>query len=82
MTENKQNLAPDSQPDEDIPDLTAQYWKAKFEAAPVKRGRPVSSTPKVSTTVRLDPDVLAALKAGGKGWQTRLNNILRETLSL
>jgi len=82
MTENKQNLAPDSQPDEDIPDLTAHYWKAKFESAPVKRGRPVSSNPKVSTTVRLDPDVLAALKAGGKGWQTRLNNILRETLSL
>ncbi|RYZ86556.1 MAG: cytoplasmic protein, partial [Proteobacteria bacterium] len=24
-----------------------------------------------------DPDVLAALKASGKGWQTRLNALLR-----
>lgn len=32
---------------------------------------------KQSTTVRIDADVLAWLKAGGKGYQTRLNAILR-----
>ncbi len=35
-------------------------------------------TVKQSTTLRLDADVLAALKATGKGWQTRVNEVLRE----
>ena len=33
---------------------------------------------KVPTTIRFDADVLAALKAGGKGWQTRVNEAMRE----
>ena len=35
---------------------------------------------KQSTTVRLDADVLQWLKAKGKGYQTRLNAILREAM--
>ena len=45
-----------------------------------KRGRPAGSTKednKISTTIRLDADVLDALKATGKGWQTRLNDLIR-----
>ncbi|MFT4265709.1 MAG: BrnA antitoxin family protein [Xenophilus sp.] len=48
-----------------------------------KRGRPVGSVKadaKVSTTIRLDPDVLAGLKAKGAGWQTRVNEALRKDL--
>jgi uncharacterized protein (DUF4415 family) len=30
--------------------------------------------------LRLDPDVLAALRGTGKGWQTRVNALLREAL--
>ncbi|PID54789.1 MAG: hypothetical protein CR978_02190 [Gammaproteobacteria bacterium] len=41
-------------------------------------GRPVSDNPKQSTTVRLDSQVLDFFKAGGKGWQTRINAVLRE----
>ncbi len=33
-------------------------------------------------TMHLDPDVLAALKAEGKGWQTRANAALRRALGL
>ena len=33
---------------------------------------------KVPTTIRFDADVLAALKASGKGWQTRVNDIMKE----
>jgi len=33
---------------------------------------------KVQTAIRFDPDVLAALKATGKGWQTRVNDAMRE----
>ena len=48
-----------------------------------KRGRPVGvvkTGAKVSTTIRFDPDLLAALKASGAGWQTRVNQVLREAV--
>lgn len=44
-------------------------------------GRPPSTTPtKVSTTLRLDADVLEGLRATGPGWQTRVNAALRSWL--
>ena len=55
----------------DIPEITD--WSN------ARRGvfyRPV----KQSTTVRLDVDVLHWLKSKGKGYQTRLNAILREAM--
>jgi uncharacterized protein (DUF4415 family) len=33
---------------------------------------------KVPTTIRFDADALAALKATGPGWQTRVNAAVRE----
>ena len=45
----------------------------------VRRGRPSGST-KISTTIRFDADVIAALKATGKGWQTKANDVLRKHL--
>jgi uncharacterized protein (DUF4415 family) len=36
---------------------------------------------KKSVTIRLDADVLAWLKAGGRGYQTRINRILREAMA-
>ncbi|MCL2829585.1 MAG: BrnA antitoxin family protein [Betaproteobacteria bacterium] len=50
-----------------------------------KRGRPPGSTKasaKVAVKLRLDPDVLAVLRATGDGWQTRVNLILRERFAL
>lgn len=44
-----------------------------------RRGRPAGSD-KESTTIRFDRDVLAAFRAGGPGWQTRINAALREWL--
>ena len=46
-----------------------------------RRGRPVGTTKsdtKVAVKMRLDPDLVAALRASGRGWQTRANQILRE----
>ena len=37
---------------------------------------------KVPTTIRFDADVLTALKASGRGWQTRVNDAMREVLKL
>lgn len=48
-----------------------------------RQGRPVGSTkaaPKVATTIRLSPDVSAAFRATGTGWQTRIDAALRDWL--
>lgn len=49
-----------------------------------RHGRPVlpEEERKQRVTMYLDRDVLARLKAGGKGWQTRANAKLREALGL
>lgn len=46
------------------------------------RGRPPKEAPKQAVKLRLDPDVLAVLRATGAGWQTRVNTILRERFAL
>ena len=46
----------------------------------VARGRPHAVAPKVATTIRFDADLLAVLKASGRGWQTRVNALLREAV--
>ena len=38
--------------------------------------------PKVPISIRLDADVVAALKAQGPGWQPRANALLRSALGL
>ena len=40
-------------------------------------GRPVGSA-KTQITLRVDNDTLATFKATGQGWQTRMNDALRE----
>ena len=80
MTPNKSTTAPDWSDPDDAPDLSTPDWQAKFAATPVRRGRPRVETPKVSTTIRIDPDVLAAFRAKGPGWQSRMNAALKEWL--
>ncbi len=70
---------------EDETELTnaelAQFKPIKnFPKQMAKVGRPTKENPKQSTTIRFDADILEAFKAGGKGWQTRMNNALREYL--
>lgn len=57
----------------DIPVLPEDFWKNAI------RGRFYRPT-KTSTTVRIDSDVLAWLRSGGDGYQTRLNAILRRAM--
>ena len=52
------------------------------EDGPRRVGRPLAAVRKRQVTVRLDPEVLDRLKAGGSGWQTRMNRVLREALGL
>ena len=44
------------------------------------RGRPKSPESKVAISLRLPPDTLARWKATGPGWQTRMANVLRESV--
>lgn len=46
----------------------------------ISRGRPKTDSPKQALTVRYDTDVVAAFKATGKGWQTRMNDALKDWL--
>jgi uncharacterized protein (DUF4415 family) len=46
------------------------------------RGRPKAAVTKEPVKLRLDADVLAALRASGEGWQTRINDALRASLRL
>jgi uncharacterized protein (DUF4415 family) len=65
---------PDSEIDfSDIPPLTENFWRNAV------RGKYYKPT-KTSTTVRIDSDVLAWLRAQGKGYQSRLNAILRRKM--
>lgn len=57
----------------DIPPLTADFWKNAVR-------NPFYRPSKTHTTVRVDSDVLAWLKSQGRGYQTRLNAILRQAM--
>lgn len=41
---------------------------------------PQKALPKVSTTIRLSPEVVEAFRAGGEGWQTRIDAALKDWL--
>ena len=42
------------------------------------RGRPQGSGKKEQVTLRIDTEILEQFKATGNGWQTRLNEALRD----
>jgi len=53
----------------DIPELDNNFWK---KAVLVKPGEL-----KESITIRLDADVVRFFKRGGRGYQTRINDVLK-----
>lgn len=85
---------PDDAPDMSEANLENAVWRmgervvtreegAAAMRAAVTRGRPVGSTKasaKQAVTVRYSPEVLAAFKATGAGWQARMNDALRDWL--
>jgi uncharacterized protein (DUF4415 family) len=82
--------------DADSPELTKEWFSKAKPASEMlpklfakktatqlltpKRGRPPSLTAKEHINIRIDADVLNAFKKGGTGWQTRVNDALREWL--
>jgi uncharacterized protein (DUF4415 family) len=49
-----------------------------YESIKRARGRPPVEKPLQQISIRLDPDVIAKFKATGKGWQARINAVLRD----
>jgi uncharacterized protein (DUF4415 family) len=59
---------------------TAELTDREFAELKPLRGRPRGSR-KVAMTVRFDREVIDAFRATGRGWQTRMNQVLREWLA-
>ena len=47
----------------------------------IRRGRPPLERPKQAVKLRLSADVLDHFKAGGPGWQTRINATLERSVA-
>jgi uncharacterized protein (DUF4415 family) len=83
-----------SRPDEDNPKLTAaDFAKARPASEMLPRfigeqatpellrrgpGRPPKADKEVNRTLRLDAHVLEVFRQEGSGWQTRINEVLRQ----
>ena len=82
--------------DDEAPEATAEWFGKARPAKEVlpalfgeaaakkllmpKRGRPPMAEPKEHVNIQLDADIVEFFRGTGAGWQTRLNNALREWL--
>jgi uncharacterized protein (DUF4415 family) len=71
----REGVEPEADPD--APDATALLQE---EVARRRAGRPAGSGNKEQVSIRLDQNVVAAFRATGKGWQTRMNDALSDWL--
>lgn len=76
-----------SRPDEydDTPEFTDEMFDRatlKIGGQVVRRGRPKMHLPKARIGLCLDRDVIDTFKAGGPGWQSRMNDALRVAAKL
>ena len=73
---------------DEVPELTDEdfargVWHRGDKALPHgPRGRPKSKNPKRPVSLRLDPEVLAHYRRSGRGWQSRINAVLRKAAKL
>jgi uncharacterized protein (DUF4415 family) len=70
---------------EEIPELTDEWFRRAdiYEGGKlIRRGRPPSPVRKRAVSLRLDPDVVAHFRRSGRGWQSRINAVLRKAAKL
>ena len=63
----------------EITDSWIQEAGLRRGAKVVRRGRPRLENPKQLLSLRLPPQVIAAWKATGPGWQTRMSQVLESS---
>jgi uncharacterized protein (DUF4415 family) len=69
---------------EEAPEWTEEdFARAELRVADrlIRRGRPPLEKPKEAVKLRLSPDVLDHFRAGGPGWQTRINETLEKAVA-
>lgn len=71
------------QPEEydELPELTDEMLERAdlyIGGKLVKRGRPKADIHANNISIRLDPKVESYFRATGKGWQSRINSVLKE----
>lgn len=79
MIVNKRVTKPGWVDPDDAPELTDEWFDTadfKIGDKVVRRGRPRGSN-KEQISLRLDKEVIAKFKAGGPGWQSRMNDALK-----
>lgn len=84
MSAKLQNTPTTSIDPDDAPELDDDFFQRAdllVGEQVMRRGRPTQAVTKTAVKLRLDPDVVAAFKAQGRGWQTRINALLREAVS-
>ena len=59
---------------------THEASDAEFAQMRRRVGRPAATVVRPMLSIRVDPDIAAALRASGKGWQTRVNALLRQAV--
>ncbi|GAB7524049.1 BrnA antitoxin family protein [Paraburkholderia sp. 2C] len=52
----------------------------QFSQMKRRAGRPKLEHPKVAVTIRYDPEIIERFRSSGEGWQTRMNDALRDWL--
>lgn len=66
--------------DDDDRPLTQAELKTGLAVALRKRGRPAGTANKEQVAIRFDREVLDPFRNAGPGWQTRMNDALRDWL--
>jgi len=69
---------------DDAPELDDDWFdraEIRIGDKVIRRGRPPGSTKRL-VSLRLDKAVLDAFRAGGPGWQSRINQALRKAAGL
>jgi uncharacterized protein (DUF4415 family) len=74
----------------DSPELTDEELRSmrpardalepELYAALIKKRGPQKAPKKISISIRLSPDVIESYKSTGRGWQTRIDEVLRKSL--
>ncbi|KAB7575636.1 BrnA antitoxin family protein [Verminephrobacter sp. Larva24] len=81
MNAKSENTPAASPAPDGAPELGDEFFERADEYLgdkPVHRGRPRLARPQQLLTILFDADVIEAFKATGSGWQTRMNDALKD----
>jgi uncharacterized protein (DUF4415 family) len=96
MAKKKTPIQADEYADQPIDDIDNPEWTKEdfavarpfkdmfpeqYKALTRQGGRPRVALPKVHIGLRLDPEVVAAVKASGKGYNSRVEKVLRDAIA-